>query len=47
MMEQAEKKYHIIRADLGGGGGGGGADASFSSGIRPPADPKDPPFGTF
>ena len=31
-------------ADLGGGGAG--ADASFS-GIRHPADPKDPPFGTF
>ena len=33
-------------ADLGGGGGGAGADASFS-GIRHPADPKGPPFGTF
>ena len=31
-------------ADLGGGGGG--ADALFS-GIRPPADPKGPPFDTF
>ena len=27
-------------------GGAGGADA-FSSGIRPPADPKGPPFDTF
>ena len=27
-------------------GGGGGADAS-PSGIRPPADPKGPPFDTF
>ena len=30
-------------ADLGGGGG---ADAP-PSGIRPPADPKGPPFDTF
>ena len=30
-------------ADLGGGG----ADASSPSGIRPPADPKGPPFDTF
>ena len=29
-----------------GGFRGGGADA-FSSGIRPPADPKGPSFGTF
>ena len=28
------------------GGGGGGADAP-PSGIRPPADPKGPPFDTF
>ena len=35
-------------ADLGGGGGGGwGPDAPSSSGIRPPADPKGPHFGTF
>ena len=33
-------------ADLGGGGGGGGENGHFS-GIRPPADPKGPPFGTF
>ena len=32
-------------ADLGGGGRGG--DASSPSGIRPPADPKGPPFDTF
>ena len=31
----------------GGGGGGGGADAPSPSGIRPPADPKGPPFDTF
>ena len=31
-------------ADLGGGVG---ADAFSPSGIRPPADPKGPPFGTF
>ena len=30
-------------ADLGGGGGGGRPP----SGIRPPADPKGPPFDTF
>ena len=29
-------------ADLGGAGGG-----RFRSGIRPPADPKGPPFDTF
>ena len=35
-------------ADLGGGGGGGGADAPPPpSGIRPPVDPKGPPFDTF
>ena len=31
-------------ADLGGGVG---ADAPSPSGIRPPADPKGPHFGTF
>ena len=35
------KQIHEAGADLGGGG----ADAS-SSGIRPPADPKGPPFDT-
>ena len=35
-------------ADLGGGGGaGGGGGHPFPSGIRPPADPKGPPFDTF
>ena len=33
-------------ADLMGGGGGGCGRLS-SSGIRPPADPKGPPFDTF
>ena len=33
-------------ADLGGGRGALLADA-FSSGIRPPTDPKGPPFDTF
>ena len=32
-------------ADLGGGGRGGGRLSP--SGIRPPADPKGPPFDTF
>ena len=37
-------------ADLGGwpgGGGGGGRTPSFSSGIRPPADPNGPPLSYF
>ena len=36
-------------ADLGGGGGGGGSGVPgrLYSGIRPPAGPKDTPFGTF
>ena len=38
--------YIYTGADLGGGGGGG-ADDFFPSGIRPPADPKGPPFDTF
>ena len=33
-------------ADLGEAGGGGGRTPP-SSGIRPPADPKGPPFDTF
>ena len=33
-------------ADLGEGRGGGGG-RPFLSGIRPPADPKGPPFDTF
>ena len=28
-------------------GGGAGVAFAFSSGIRPPADPKGPPFDTF
>ena len=32
-------------ADLGGGGGGG--RTPFTSGIRPPADPKGPPLILF
>ena len=40
--------YDISGADLGeGSGGGGGGKPSPTSGIRPPADPKGPPFGTF
>ena len=34
-------------ADLGVGVGGGGGGRLLPSGIRPPADPKGPPFGTF
>ena len=30
-----------------GGLGGGGSFAFLQGWIRPPADPKDPPFGTF
>ena len=42
------RKTLFAGADLGGGGAGGGADASPPpSGIRPPADPKGPPFDTF
>ena len=33
-------------ADLRGAGGGGGR-TPLPSGIRPPADPKGPPFDTF
>ena len=36
----------MSRGGFRGGGGRGGADAP-SSGIRPPADPKGPPFDTF
>ena len=39
------RKWARAGADLGGSGGGG-ADAP-PSGIRPPADPKGPPFDTF
>ena len=40
--------YLIYKERRGGfrGGGRGGADAPLS-GIRPPADPKGPPFDTF
>ena len=31
----------------GEGGGGGGGGRFLYSGIRPPADPKGPPFDTF
>ena len=41
------KKRKFSGADLGEGGGGGGADAPPPSGIRPPADPKGPPFDIF
>ena len=45
-QEAAMKRYlHLVLeagADLGGGGG-----CSPPSGIRPPADPKGPPFDTF
>ena len=37
----------MIRGGFRGGGGRGGADAPPPSGIRPPADPKGPPFDTF
>ena len=39
-------KGRRIYVGAGVGGGGVVADA-FLSGIRPPADPKGPPFGTF
>ena len=35
------------RGGFEGEGGGGGWLAALSSEIRPPADPKGPPFGTF
>ena len=38
---------NVARGDLGEGGGGGGGRTPPSSGIRPPADPKGPPFDTF
>ena len=48
---QYDKSIDLVahqRIYVGGGGGGvaGGADA-ISSGIRPPADPKSPPFVLF
>ena len=38
--------YVYIYIYIRGGFSGRGADA-LPSGIRPPADPKGPPFGTF
>ena len=35
------------RGGYRGAGGGGGGRTPFSSGIRPPADPRGPPFDTF
>ena len=52
MLLGFQRNHKIFRcnlqppADLGEGGGGGGADA-YSSGIRPPADPKGPAFALF
>ena len=40
------KRAYIPKSGADLGGGGGGADAP-SSGIRTPANPKGPPFGTF
>ena len=45
-IDNYKSVYIEAGADLGGGRGGGGADA-LPSGIRPPADPKGPPFDTF
>ena len=36
-----------FRGGFRGGGAGGGGGRPPPSGIRPPADPKGPPFGTF
>ena len=40
---------NLVIEDRGGfrGGGGGGGRTPPPSGIRPPADPKGPPFDTF
>ena len=40
-------KWFKAGADLGGGGGVGRPLPPPPSGIRPPADPKGPPFDTF
>ena len=37
----------IFRGGFKGGGAGGGGGRFSPSGIRPPADPKGPPFDTF
>ena len=37
----------IHRGGFRGGGRGGGGRTPPSSGIRPPANPKGPPFDTF
>ena len=47
LFEFAEQFMMDTRGGFRGGGAGGGGRTPPLSGIRPPADPKGPPFDTF